>query len=127
MHWKGRAEIIARHEDVHRTIFRNSTLKALDYALRLLAPGADRITLHLRRIERLQHPGEGIEVLKSRIKPQIVILRFENDRHRSCTLASSEFGVVVKMEQVSIAFPLASFQRSQIPAKANSESSRIPM
>jgi hypothetical protein len=40
MHWKGRAEIIARHEDVHRTIFRNSTLKALDYALRLLAPGA---------------------------------------------------------------------------------------
>jgi uncharacterized protein (TIGR02246 family) len=39
MHWKGRGEIISRHEDVHLTIFRNSTLKTLDYALRLLAPG----------------------------------------------------------------------------------------
>jgi uncharacterized protein (TIGR02246 family) len=39
MHWKGRAEITARHEDVHRTIFRNSTLRTLGYSLRLLAPG----------------------------------------------------------------------------------------
>jgi uncharacterized protein (TIGR02246 family) len=29
MHWQGCAEITARHEDVHRTIFRNSTLKTL--------------------------------------------------------------------------------------------------
>ena len=39
MHWHGRSEIEARHVDVHRTIFRNSTLRTLDYSLRLLSPG----------------------------------------------------------------------------------------
>ncbi len=39
MHWRGRGEIEARHVDVHRTIFRNSTLRTLDYSLRLLSPG----------------------------------------------------------------------------------------
>jgi len=39
MHWHGRGEIEARHVDVHRTIFRNSTLRTLDHSLRLLRPG----------------------------------------------------------------------------------------
>ncbi len=39
MHWHGRSEIEARHVDVHRTIFRNSTLHTLDHSLRLLSPG----------------------------------------------------------------------------------------
>ena len=39
MHWHGRSEIEARHVDVHRTIFRNSTLRTLDYSLRFLSPG----------------------------------------------------------------------------------------
>jgi uncharacterized protein (TIGR02246 family) len=39
MHWRGRGEIETRHADVHRTIFRNSTLRTLDYSLRLLSPG----------------------------------------------------------------------------------------
>ena len=39
MHWRGRPEIEARHADVHRTIFRNSTLRTFDNSLRLLGPG----------------------------------------------------------------------------------------
>ena len=39
MHWHGRPEIEARHADVHRSIFRNSTLRVLDYSLRPLNPG----------------------------------------------------------------------------------------
>ena len=42
---------------------------------------ADRITLHLCRVKRLQHCGERVEILESRIKPQFVILRFQNHRH----------------------------------------------
>ncbi len=39
MHWRGRPEIEARHAVVHRTIFRNSTLRTFDISLRLLGPG----------------------------------------------------------------------------------------
>ena len=46
MHWRGRVEIEARHVDVHRTIFRNSTLRTLDYSLRLLSPGV--VLAHIR-------------------------------------------------------------------------------
>jgi hypothetical protein len=35
------------------------------------------------------------------------------------------FAVVVKIEQVSKGFPVASFQRSHIPAKANNSPSLI--
>jgi hypothetical protein len=38
---------------------------------------------------------------------------------RSWTDEVTAFGVVVKIEQVLIQLPLAFFQRSQIPAKAN--------
>jgi uncharacterized protein (TIGR02246 family) len=46
MHDHGRREIEARHEDVHRTIFRNSTLRTQDYSLRLLNPGV--VLAHIR-------------------------------------------------------------------------------
>jgi len=46
MHWNGREEITARHEEVHRSIFRNSTLRTLDYSLRLLSPGI--VLAHIR-------------------------------------------------------------------------------
>src|SRR5271169_2444909 len=46
MHWRGRPEIEARHADVHRTMFRNSTLRTLDYSLRLLTPGI--VLAHIR-------------------------------------------------------------------------------
>jgi uncharacterized protein (TIGR02246 family) len=46
MHWRGRPEIEARHEDVHRTIFRNSTLRTLDHSMRLLNPGV--VLAHIR-------------------------------------------------------------------------------
>jgi uncharacterized protein (TIGR02246 family) len=39
MHDRGRAEIEARHVDIHRTIFRNSTLRTLGCSLRPLAAG----------------------------------------------------------------------------------------
>jgi uncharacterized protein (TIGR02246 family) len=39
MHWQGRKQIEDTHAEVHRTIFRNSSLKALDTSLRALAPG----------------------------------------------------------------------------------------
>jgi hypothetical protein len=42
---------------------------------------------------------------------------------RSLTTAVTAFGVVVRIEQVSSALPLAFYQRSQIPAKANSSPS----
>src|SRR6202040_213182 len=42
---------------------------------------------------------------------------------RSWTTAVTAFGVVVRIEQVSTALPLAFFQRSQIPAKANNSPS----
>ena len=38
---------------------------------------------------------------------------------RSCTAEVTAFGVVVRIEQVFTQLPLGSFQRSQIPAKAN--------
>jgi uncharacterized protein (TIGR02246 family) len=39
MHWHGRHEIEARHVEVHRTIFRDSSLRMLDFSLRPLAAG----------------------------------------------------------------------------------------
>ena len=39
MHSRGRAEIESLHVTIHRTIFRNSTLKTLSCSLRPLAPG----------------------------------------------------------------------------------------
>jgi hypothetical protein len=42
---------------------------------------------------------------------------------RSWTTAVTAFGVVVRIEQVSTELLLASFQRSQIPAKANNSPS----
>lgn len=46
MHWHGRPEIEARHKDVHRTIFHKSTLRTLDYSLRVLKPGV--VLAHIR-------------------------------------------------------------------------------
>jgi len=46
MHWRGRPEIETRHADVHRTIFRNSTLRTQDYSLRLLKSGV--VLAHIR-------------------------------------------------------------------------------
>ena len=38
MHWHGRADIQARHVELHRKIFLNSSLKMLNCALRPIAP-----------------------------------------------------------------------------------------
>ncbi len=46
MRWRGRPEIEARHADVHRTIFRNSTLRTLNCSLRPLA--SDVVLAHIR-------------------------------------------------------------------------------
>ncbi len=46
MHWRGRAEIEARHVDVFRTIFRNSRLQILSSTLRLLGPGVVLAHIH---------------------------------------------------------------------------------
>ena len=46
MHWRGRSEIEARHADVHRTIFRNSTLRTLNCSLRPLTP--DVVLAHIQ-------------------------------------------------------------------------------
>jgi uncharacterized protein (TIGR02246 family) len=46
MHWRGRAEIEAHHVAVHRTMFRSSTLRNLDYSLRLLSP--EVVLAHIR-------------------------------------------------------------------------------
>ncbi len=39
IHWHGRANIEARHVELHRKIFRNSSLKMLSCNLRPIAPG----------------------------------------------------------------------------------------
>lgn len=39
MHWHGREAIESQHAAIHRTIFRNSVLKILDYSLRPLGTG----------------------------------------------------------------------------------------
>jgi len=39
MHWQGRREIEAQHAYLHRTIFRNSTLRNLDRSVRFLDLG----------------------------------------------------------------------------------------
>jgi uncharacterized protein (TIGR02246 family) len=39
MHWRGRAAIEAQHINIHKTIFRNSQLQALNHTIRFLAPG----------------------------------------------------------------------------------------
>ena len=39
MHWRGRSEIERLHAELHRTIFRNSSLRLEDYSVRPLGPG----------------------------------------------------------------------------------------
>jgi uncharacterized protein (TIGR02246 family) len=39
MHWRGRQEIGVKHAEVHRTIFRNSTLQIVEQSVRFLSPG----------------------------------------------------------------------------------------
>lgn len=46
MHFRGRSAIEAVHVQIHRTIFRNSTLKTLDCSLRPLTPGL--VLAHIR-------------------------------------------------------------------------------
>ncbi len=46
MHWRGRAEIEARHAEVHRTFFRNSSLRTVDWSLRPLS--ANVVLAHLQ-------------------------------------------------------------------------------
>lgn len=46
MHWRGRSQIEAHHVALHRTIFRNSTLRYLDNSLRPLANGV--VLAHIR-------------------------------------------------------------------------------
>jgi len=38
MHWRGRQEIEAQHAALNRTIFRNSTIRALEGSVRFLSP-----------------------------------------------------------------------------------------
>ena len=52
MHWHGREAIAAQHAAIHRTIFRNSVLKILDYSLRPLGAG---VLLVLLRWEMTGH------------------------------------------------------------------------
>jgi uncharacterized protein (TIGR02246 family) len=46
MHWHGREAIESQHAAIHRTIFRNSVLKILDYSLRPL--GTDVVLVLIR-------------------------------------------------------------------------------
>jgi uncharacterized protein (TIGR02246 family) len=46
MHWHGREAIESQHAAIHRTIFRNSVLKILDYSFRPL--GTDVVLVHIR-------------------------------------------------------------------------------
>lgn len=46
MHMKGRAAIEAQHVAIHRTIFRNSTLRTLECSVRLLSPSVALAHVH---------------------------------------------------------------------------------
>ena len=46
LHWHGRADIEARHVELHRKIFRNSSLKMLNSALRAIAPSVVLAHIH---------------------------------------------------------------------------------
>src|ERR1022692_2311996 len=72
-------------------------------------------------------PGFGIASIFQRAVSQILECRGGKiTGMRSCTSVSKSFGAVVRIEQDSINWPVGDFQRSQMPAKANSESSFIP-
>src|SRR5271166_5532170 len=57
MHWRGRDLIRERHEEIHRTIFRNSTLRTLDYSLRPLSPGVVLAHIHWEMSGHENPPG----------------------------------------------------------------------
>jgi len=64
MYWHGRAEIESHHATIHRTIFRNSKLRILDYSLR---PIADEVVLGHIRWEMTGHePLPGVTVPETR-------------------------------------------------------------
>ena len=77
MHWHGRSAIEEQHAVVHRTIFRDSILKVLDYSLRPLAPDA---ILALIRWEMTGHqtpPGVRFEKVRHGIITGIFVEREE--------------------------------------------------
>jgi uncharacterized protein (TIGR02246 family) len=64
MHWRGRAEIEARHIDIHRTIFRNSRLQTLGTSLRPLAHGVVLAHIHWEMTGHEAPPGVPLSAVR---------------------------------------------------------------
>ena len=80
MHWRGCREIEAQHAHLHRTIFRNSTLRDLDRSVRLLDRG---VALPHVRWEMIGHeslPGWHIPEIRHGVLTAVLVQKGEGWR-----------------------------------------------
>jgi uncharacterized protein (TIGR02246 family) len=93
MHWRGQAEIEARHVAVHRTIFRNSKLRTLEHSVRFLAPG---IAVAHVLWEMTGHEAvPGMNMPEVRLGILTLVLQEEGDRW---TIAASQNTDIVPVQ-----------------------------